>query len=139
MRDLIPAGYTPLYSVTQPLLPNPARDNAALHCTMPSLSADANLDFHIVGGHPEARTRLTGPLTYSGSLDAFEHVDCTPAIGREYTGLQIHEMLSWDEQHIRDLAITGKCPDRLQPSAVTRLPGCRAPGVNHSAVRLGRC
>jgi hypothetical protein len=82
---------------------------------MPSLGADANLDFHIVGGHPESRTQLSGPLAYTGSLDGFEQSDITPAIGREYTGLQVRDALQWDDDRVRDLAATSKYLVHMQP------------------------
>jgi hypothetical protein len=65
-------------------------------------------DSHIVGGHPKARTQLTKPLVYEGSLDRFTHRDLTPVIGREYEGLQVTELLAANnEQLIKDLAVTG--------------------------------
>jgi hypothetical protein len=66
---------------------------------------DANGD--IVGGHPGARSRLSKPLVYSGSLDTFAHQDVTPSIGREFEGLQVTDLLRWGDDMIRDLAITG--------------------------------
>lgn len=60
-----------------------------------------------VGGHLDARSRLREPLVYSGSLDVFEHQDITPLIGREFTGLQVTDLLKWGDELIRDLAITG--------------------------------
>ncbi|KAI0153905.1 hypothetical protein BJ166DRAFT_370261 [Pestalotiopsis sp. NC0098] len=73
---------------------------------MPSVSTDSALDFHIVGGHADSRPRLSEPLVYSGTLDGFEQNDITPVIGREYYGLQIRDLLAWDDQHIKDLAVT---------------------------------
>jgi hypothetical protein len=76
---------------------------------MPSVSTGAAaLDFHIVGGHEESRTRLTQPLVYSGTLDRFKQNDITPVIGREYFGLQVRDLLAWDDQHIKDLASTSE-------------------------------
>lgn len=63
-------------------------------------------DSSIVGGHENARPRLTKPLTYSGSLDSFKHQDLTPVIGREFEGLQVNDLLKWGDEMIRDLAIT---------------------------------
>lgn len=62
----------------------------------------------IRGGHEKARPRETGPSTYSGSLDAYEHNDSTTTIGREFPGLQIKKILSSPDADtlIRDLAIT---------------------------------
>ena len=61
-----------------------------------------------VGGHAKARPRITHPLTYSGSLDAYEHSDSTVSIGREFPNLQIKKLLSSPDRDtlIRDLAIT---------------------------------
>jgi hypothetical protein len=73
---------------------------------------DANGD--IVGGHPGARSRLSKPLVYSGSLDTFAHQDVTPAIGREFEGLQITDLLRWGDDMIRDLAITGTIESPVQ-------------------------
>lgn len=64
----------------------------------------------IRGGHEKARPRATQPFTYSGSLDAYDHNDSTPSIGREIPGLQIKKILASPDTDtlIRDLAITGK-------------------------------
>lgn len=61
---------------------------------------------NIVGSHPESQSRLAGPLVYSGSLDKFKQADVTPVIGREFTDLQIRELLQADNQVIQDLAVT---------------------------------
>ncbi|KAL4793901.1 hypothetical protein BDV19DRAFT_390662 [Aspergillus venezuelensis] len=60
------------------------------------------------GGYAEARPRLSRPLEYSGSLDAYQHQDLTPVIGTEYEGLQVAEILRSPsrEQLIQDLAVT---------------------------------
>lgn len=63
-------------------------------------------DSSIIGGHETARSRLSKPLVYSGSLDNFKHQDSTPVIGREYEGLQVRDLLKWGDEMIRDLAIT---------------------------------
>ncbi len=34
----------------------------------------------VLGGHEKARPRATQPLTYSGSLDSYEHNDLTPSV-----------------------------------------------------------
>lgn len=60
----------------------------------------------IVGGHPDARPSLAGPLAYTGSLDSFAQRDVTPVIGREFTDLKIRDLLRGDESRIRDLAVT---------------------------------
>lgn len=46
------------------------------------------------------------PLKYSGSLDEFTHFDVTPVIGREFSDVQLTDILH-DDQKLRDLAITG--------------------------------
>lgn len=48
------------------------------------------------------------PLVYSGTLDEFEQNDLTPVIGREFYGLQIRDLLKWDDQHMKDLAATSR-------------------------------
>jgi hypothetical protein len=60
----------------------------------------------IIGGHASARSRLLGPLSYSGLLDKYEQQDTTPVIGREYHGLQVADLLDGSVDIIRDLAIT---------------------------------
>ncbi|KAL2820556.1 hypothetical protein BDW59DRAFT_174472 [Aspergillus cavernicola] len=45
------------------------------------------------------------PLKYSGSLDEYKSFDVTPVIGREFSDLQLTDILN-DEAKIRDLAIT---------------------------------
>jgi hypothetical protein len=66
----------------------------------------------IRGGHEQARPSISQPLEYSGSLDSFSHLDLTPVIGREYTGLQVVDILSSSEcdRLIRDLAVTSRYP-----------------------------
>lgn len=56
----------------------------------------------------EARTRLTKPLEYSGSLDSYKSSDLTPVIGREYHGLQVADILAAKNSDVlvRDLAAT---------------------------------
>lgn len=60
------------------------------------------------GGNPTARSRLSGPLKYAGLLDGFDFQDLTPVIGREYTTLQVRDILARPdrEQVIQDLAVT---------------------------------
>jgi alpha-ketoglutarate-dependent taurine dioxygenase len=72
---------------------------------MPS-AAPETVSSNIVGGDAQSRPRLSEPLTYTGSLDDIPQLDVTPVIGREYNGLQIRDLLQWDERHIRDLAVT---------------------------------
>lgn len=64
----------------------------------------------ILGGNDKARPRAPGPLAYSGSLDAYDHNDSTPTVGREFSSLQIKKLLTSPDADtlIRDLAITGK-------------------------------
>ncbi|KAH7185905.1 peptidase family M1-domain-containing protein [Fusarium flagelliforme] len=72
---------------------------------MPSAEVET-LPSHIVGGNAQSRPRLEQPLTYTGSLDNYSQFDVTPVIGREFNGLQIRDLLKWDDIHIRDLAVT---------------------------------
>ncbi|KAI9148101.1 putative alpha-ketoglutarate-dependent sulfonate dioxygenase [Paramyrothecium foliicola] len=71
---------------------------------MPSAIPSAGSD--VVGGHPESRPRLAGPLAYAGTLDSLTHADVTPVIGREFTGLNVQDLLKGPEEQIRDLAVT---------------------------------
>ncbi|KAI8628786.1 TfdA family taurine catabolism dioxygenase TauD [Xylariaceae sp. FL1651] len=71
---------------------------------MPSATTEV-ADINIRGGHPDAQPTIKTPLTYSGSLDDFKQSDLTPVIGREFYGLQIRDLLKWDDQAIRDLAV----------------------------------
>jgi hypothetical protein len=79
---------------------------------MPSLKRVHVEDGHddtetgILGGHVSARPRLTNPLSYSGTLDQFQHQDLTPVIGREFVGLQVTDLLNGSDEAIRDLAVT---------------------------------
>ena len=62
---------------------------------MPSIKrAREDADANIVGGHETARSRLLEPLIYSGTLDRFKYEDLTPAIGREFEGLQVTDLLN---------------------------------------------
>lgn len=72
---------------------------------MPSIIQDDRAA-RLVGGHPDSRPRVTAPLTYTGTLDGFQQADITPVIGREFHGLQIRDLLKWDDSKIRDLAVT---------------------------------
>ncbi|KAF3401599.1 Alpha-ketoglutarate-dependent taurine dioxygenase [Penicillium rolfsii] len=62
----------------------------------------------ITGGNPVAQSRLSGALQDSGSLDRFPHSELTPVIGREYTGLQLADILNSknSDQIIQDFAVT---------------------------------
>ena len=53
---------------------------------------------------PHYTSRLNGPLKHSGSLDQYESFDLTAAIGREFSTLQLSEILH-DDVKIRDLGI----------------------------------
>lgn len=65
---------------------------------------------NIRGGHDQARPTINEPLTYSGSLDDIPYRDLTPVIGREYTGLQIAQVLDSEDRDrlIKDIATIGK-------------------------------
>ena len=60
----------------------------------------------IVGGHPDSRPRISAPLTYTGTLDSFEHFDVTPVIGREFKNLHIRDLLHGSDEQMRDVALT---------------------------------
>lgn len=75
-------------------------------------------DSHFIGGHESARSQLSKPLVYSGTLEKFKNQDVTPIIGREFEGLQVRDLLKWGDEMIRDLAITSTQPP---------LPGCITP------------
>jgi hypothetical protein len=68
----------------------------------------------IKGGNPAAESRLSSPLQDSGALNGFSHSDLTPVIGREYTGLQITDILKSEnsDQILKDFAVTGKFSSR---------------------------
>lgn len=73
-------------------------------------------------------SRLTGPLTYSGSLDSFEQFDVTYVIGREFPKLQLSEILD-DDTKIRDLAILGmRIPSFFPPPHNQETPKSGAVG-----------
>lgn len=58
------------------------------------------------GGHRDAAPQVSQPLQYSGLLDQFTYLENTPAIGRQYTGLQVRKVLEMEnrDQIIRDIA-----------------------------------
>ncbi|KAF5584013.1 taurine dioxygenase [Fusarium pseudocircinatum] len=58
----------------------------------------------INGTETSSASRLDGPLSYSGSLDAEEQFDVTAVIGREFPKLQLSEILK-DDNKLRDLAV----------------------------------
>ncbi|KAJ4392311.1 hypothetical protein N0V93_005936 [Gnomoniopsis smithogilvyi] len=75
---------------------------------MPAVELPVNeqwLDGHFFGGNVQARTRLSQPLKYTGTLDSFKNQDLTPVLGREYEGLQVRDLLKWGDEMIRDLAV----------------------------------
>ncbi|KAI0133765.1 hypothetical protein BJ170DRAFT_690131 [Xylariales sp. AK1849] len=72
----------------------------------PSADIDLASDTPItpVATKSSSSSRLTGPLTYSGSLDSYKQFEVTSVIGREFPDLQLSEILQ-DDTKIRDLAI----------------------------------
>ena len=60
----------------------------------------------VKGTETSSTSRLHGPLSYSGSLDAEEQFDVTAVIGREFPKLQLSEILK-DDNKLRDLAVLG--------------------------------
>jgi hypothetical protein len=73
----------------------------------------------IIGGHDSAKSQLSEPLVYFGSLDNFKQQDLTPMVGREFEGLQVTDLLQWGDEMIRDLAITSTMLSTL--SCIIRL------------------
>ena len=55
-----------------------------------------------------AKSRLSSPLSYTGRLDKYSHSELTPAIGREYTDLDVRKLLAGPDidEKLRDLAVT---------------------------------
>ncbi|KAJ5273158.1 hypothetical protein N7478_008283 [Penicillium angulare] len=51
------------------------------------------------------KTYIREPLKYSGSLNEYKNFDVTPVIGREFSGVQLTDLLN-DDDKLRDLAIT---------------------------------
>ncbi|KAF2105596.1 hypothetical protein BDV96DRAFT_626198 [Lophiotrema nucula] len=51
-----------------------------------------------------SKSRLDGPLKYSGSLDEYKQFDVTSVIGREFADLQLSQILN-DDTKLRDLAV----------------------------------
>ncbi|KAI9827280.1 MAG: hypothetical protein M1832_005418 [Thelocarpon impressellum] len=74
----------------------------------PDNVADQANGSSVRGGNEQAKTRLTEPLVYTGLLDSYSHRDLTPAIGREFEGLQVVDILNAANRDdlIRDLAVT---------------------------------
>lgn len=66
---------------------------------------------HANGGGAQKQLKRE-PLTYSGSLDAFESFDVTTVIGREFSGVQLTDLMKSSDADtlLRDLAITGESP-----------------------------
>ncbi|KAF5533868.1 taurine dioxygenase [Fusarium napiforme] len=60
----------------------------------------------VKGTGTSSTSRLDGPLSYTGSLDAEEQFDVTAVIGREFPQLQLSEILK-DDNKLRDLAVLG--------------------------------
>ena len=58
------------------------------------------------GNHSSAYHRE--PLVYGGSLEQFDYVDLTSVIGREFSGVQLTDLMSSDNANVvlKDLAIT---------------------------------
>lgn len=73
---------------------------------VPDQAGNATPASPLLGGHPDSRPRNAVPLADSGSLDALTHFDITPAIGREFSGLNIPDLLDGSEEQVRDLAVT---------------------------------
>ena len=59
---------------------------------------------------PQLRTGHREPLQLTGALDQYESFEVTPIIGREYSSLQLSDLLQApnSDELLRDLAITSK-------------------------------
>lgn len=75
----------------------------ALH-SLPAVSGHVKQPLSV---ESSTQSRLSGPLTYSGSLDPYNQFDVTAVIGREFPKLQLSEILN-DDDKVRDLAILGE-------------------------------
>jgi hypothetical protein len=64
---------------------------------------------------PHAAKPYPNPLKVSGALDKFKYVECSPALGREYDGLQLSSIID-DEVIVRDLAITSMSAQTISES-----------------------
>jgi hypothetical protein len=82
---------------------------------------DSVVDPNIRGGNSQARTRCLKPMVSSGSLDKYPHFDNTPVIGREFSGMQVTDLLNGDEQLIKDLAVTSKWARSKNPTNLTHI------------------
>lgn len=111
---------------------NRRRASYVLNIVMPAVIED-NTPSAIRGGAWQARSRLSRPLEYTGSLDSYKQADVTPVIGREYHGLQIADMLNSKDrdQIIKDLALTGKPFPRTPPIQALRF--CISPFCHRDA------
>lgn len=69
---------------------------------------ESSLFSMVRGGHTSARTRCLKPLQYRGTLDRYQRLDITPAIGREFPDVQLRDLLTTPNREvlIRDLAVT---------------------------------
>ena len=70
--------------------------------------AQVKQGYEINGSTNEARTRCHQPISYSGLLDSYTYKDVTPAIGREFTNIQLADLLASPNRDalITDLAVT---------------------------------
>lgn len=87
------------------LLAEPSYESTtSIKRTLNHSSAPSN----IRGGNVDARPRIVEPLQYTGLLDSFASNDLTPVIGREYTSLQVRDILVRPDRDdfIKDLAVT---------------------------------
>jgi len=77
-------------------------------------------------------SRLSGPLTYSGSLDSYDHFDVTNVIGREFPKLQLSEILR-DDTKLRDLAILGTQAEGPKTKTSLKLTPSQSPSAASSS------
>jgi hypothetical protein len=55
----------------------------------------------------ESQQPFPSPQRTAGALDKFKYTESSPALGREYHGMQLSSIID-NDAIIRDLAITGK-------------------------------
>lgn len=82
---------------------SPSAAEVATHSSAPAVEPVTKSVNSVKSG---SASRLDGPLSYSGSLDAEDQFDVTAVIGREFPKLQLSDILK-DDNKLRDLAVLG--------------------------------
>ncbi|KAH7148178.1 hypothetical protein EDB81DRAFT_932479 [Dactylonectria macrodidyma] len=80
---------------------SPSAAEVATHSSAPAVEPVTKSVNSVKSG---SASRLDGPLSYSGSLDAEDQFDVTAVIGREFPKLQLSDILK-DDNKLRDLAV----------------------------------